>query len=107
MTHATPAPADGPEVLLSRWARTLEATLGLPEGSVPVTEVLDLTRDCAHNVARPAGPLGAYAAGYARALADAAAGRAGHGTPDAIPRVVELALRSDDGAAAGTGAEAR
>lgn len=92
---ATPPPTDeGPEVFLARWVAALEAALDLPQGSVPVLPVLDLTRDCARNVARPAGPVASYAAGYAQALADVAAhgAPAQRGSADAIPRAVHLAL---------------
>ena len=96
MTDAAAAPqgADDPELTLSRWVRALEAALDLPHGSVPITAVLDLTRDCAHNVVRPAGPVASYAAGYAQALADVAAAGAParRGAADAIPRAVALAL---------------
>jgi hypothetical protein len=41
------------------------AALGLPAGSVDQTLVLDLARDVAHGVARPAAPLAAYLLGVA------------------------------------------
>ncbi|WP_425953705.1 DUF6457 domain-containing protein [Xylanimonas sp. McL0601] len=81
-----------PQTLLARWVQSLERDLDLPDGTVDVDAVLDLTRDAAHNVARPAGPLAAYAAGYARALADVEAGAAaGGGTSDAVDRATALA----------------
>ena len=101
MTDAATAAraAEDPEVLLSAWVRALEATLDLPAGSVPVLPVLDLTRDCARNVARPAGPVASYAAGYAQALADVAAGAVpvspsadgADAAPDAIAKAATLA----------------
>jgi hypothetical protein len=81
--------------------QALERELDLPADTVDVLAVLDLTRDAAHHVARPAGPIAAYAAGYARALADVAArdaasvseGRAplNGGTADAVERAAALA----------------
>ncbi|ACZ30851.1 hypothetical protein Xcel_1831 [Xylanimonas cellulosilytica DSM 15894] len=62
-----------PQTALAGWVQALERELDLPAGTVDVVAVLDLTRDAAHHVARPAGPVAAYAAGYARALADVAA----------------------------------
>ena len=81
-----------PQTLLAGWVSALERELDLPAGTVDVLAVLDLTRDAAHNVARPAGPVAAYAAGYARALADVAGGTpAAGGTADAVARAAELA----------------
>lgn len=94
-----------PQTLLATWAAALERELDLPAGTVDVGPVLDLTRDAAHNVARPAGPVAAYAAGYARALADVAARAAASvweppvpqatpltgGTADAVERAAALA----------------
>ncbi len=78
-----------PQTLLGAWVAALERELDLPAGTVDVVSVLDLTRDAAHNVARPAGPVAAYAAGYARALADVAARAADSVSeapvPDATP----------------------
>ncbi len=91
--HAATPPAEDPEQFLARWVRVLETELDLPQGTVQVMPILDLTRDCARNVARPAGPIASYAAGYAQALADVAAGAVTtRGAADAIPRAVDLAL---------------
>ncbi len=59
-----------PPEALDAWAATLRERFGLTEDDVPVAAVLDLTRDVANGVARPAAPLGAFVAGLA-------AGRAG------------------------------
>ena len=59
-----------PPEALDAWAATLRQRFGLTEDDVPVAAVLDLTRDVANGVARPAAPLGAFVAGLA-------AGRAG------------------------------
>ena len=50
---------------LEDWTATVCAELGLEPESVNVTAVLDMTRDVAHDVARPAAPLTAYLAGIA------------------------------------------
>ena len=91
---ATNPPSEDPEQFLARWVRALESGLNLPAGTVQVMPVLDLTRDCARNVARPAGPVASYAAGYAQALADVAAGRTAPvgGSDAAIQQAVTLAL---------------
>lgn len=59
-----------PPEALDAWAAALRERFGLAEADVPVAAVLDLTRDVANGVARPAAPLGAFVAGLA-------AGRAG------------------------------
>lgn len=59
-----------PPEALDAWAAALREHFGLAEADVPVAAVLDLTRDVANGVARPAAPLGAFVAGLA-------AGRAG------------------------------
>ncbi|MDO8142994.1 MULTISPECIES: DUF6457 domain-containing protein [unclassified Isoptericola] len=76
--------------VLAGWVTAVEQELGLPADSIDVGEVLDLARDAAHHVARPAAPVTTYLVGYARGLA-AAAGRA---TPDddTAERAARLAL---------------
>lgn len=58
------------------WTAAACAELGLPAGSAPAREILDLARDVAHQVERPAAPLTAYllglAAGQGQDLAAAA-----------------------------------
>ncbi|MFI7589290.1 DUF6457 domain-containing protein [Spongisporangium articulatum] len=49
---------------LDDWVATVAAATGLEEAAVDVRAVLDLARDVAHGVARPAAPLTAYMAGY-------------------------------------------
>jgi Domain of unknown function (DUF6457) len=62
---------------LERWTEAACAELGLDPGSADTTTVLDLARDVAHGVARPAAPLTAYllgvAVGQGRPVAEAAA----------------------------------
>jgi hypothetical protein len=62
---------------LDSWVEALETELGLPPGTVDVGAVLDLARDAAHAVARPAAPVTTYAVGYAAGLAAAARSTAG------------------------------
>jgi hypothetical protein len=69
-----------PPEALDEWAAALRELLGLDEGDIPISLILDLARDAAVGVARPAAPLSAFAAGLA-------AGRAG-GTPDDVRRIV-------------------
>ena len=87
MTDQTPRGSEPGSSVLDRWVDALEAELGLPPGTVDVGAVLDLARDAAHQVARPAAPVSTYAAGYAAGLA-AAAGRP---VPDSADEVVRRA----------------
>ena len=59
-TPATPDP-------LQAWAAELTALLGLPD-EVDVATVLDVARDAAHGVARPAAPLTTFVLGLAVGL---------------------------------------
>lgn len=78
---------DHTQTVLGPWVAALEARLELPEGSVDIPAVLDLARDAAHHVARPAAPVTGYLVGYAAGLA-AARGEAS----DAFSQATELAL---------------
>lgn len=53
---------------LDDWVDRLTAALGVPRDAVDVAAVLDLARDAAHGITRPAAPLTAFVAGYAAAL---------------------------------------
>lgn len=66
--------------LLEDWTATVCQALGLEPGSVDQALLLDLTRDVAHAVARPAAPLTVFLVGLA-------AGRAG-GDEDDVRRAV-------------------
>jgi Domain of unknown function (DUF6457) len=70
---------------LDEWVTQVSAALGLPTGSVDVREVLDLARDVAHGVDRPAAPVTAYLAGLA-------VGR-GAATADVLATVREVLTR--------------
>jgi hypothetical protein len=62
-------PSKTEAVDLEAWLRAVFAALAIdPDGvdtSATVPAVLDLVRDVAHGVARPAGPLAAFAVGVA------------------------------------------
>lgn len=58
--------ADTPEDL-DLWVAELASELGIDMSEVPVGALLDLTRDVAHGVTRPAGPLTTYLVGMATA----------------------------------------
>jgi hypothetical protein len=60
---------------LSAWVTALCNALGVDPAEVDVTAVLDLARDAAHGVARPAAPVSAFVVGLAvgRGLAAAEA----------------------------------
>ena len=72
---------------MERWTAAVCADLGLDPSSADLRAVLDLTRDVAHGVARPAAPLTAYLVGMAvgRGLAPA----------DAVGRISALAAGWD------------
>ena len=76
-----------PPEALDDWAAALRERFGLRAEDVPVSAVLDLTRDVANGVARPAAPLGAFVAGLV-------AGRAGDdpaAVRDALAAVAAMA----------------
>jgi hypothetical protein len=56
---------DTPEELTA-WVEELAEALGV-QGDVPVAELLDVTREVAHQVTRPAGPITTYLVGCAQA----------------------------------------
>ena len=69
---------------LDRWIMTVGSDLGLDPGSADVRAILDVARDVAHNVDRPAAPVTAYLIGVA----------VGRGMPlsSAVKRVRGLAV---------------
>jgi hypothetical protein len=69
--------------VLDEWIRAACAELGIDPADVHRDLILDVARDVAHGVARPAAPLTAYLMGLA----------AGGGTPvrDAAARLTEMA----------------
>ena len=56
---------------LEEWLAVLADELGCDISPDAIPAVLDLARDAAHAVQRPAAPLSAYVAGYAAGLAKA------------------------------------
>ena len=56
---------DRPLPNLDHWIADLAPALGLGDVDVPLRPLLDLTRDVAHGVARPAGPITTYLVGLA------------------------------------------
>ena len=80
MPDATPEST----VPLDRWVAELAEALGVPElAGLDLGLVLDLARDAAHGIARPAAPLTTFLVGFA-------AGRTGAST-DELRRLTELA----------------
>ncbi|MFE6997148.1 DUF6457 domain-containing protein [Microbacterium sp. NPDC057659] len=76
-----------PPEALEEWASALRERFDLSAEDVPIALILDLARDVANGVARPAAPFSAFVAGLV-------AGRQG-GSPEdiraAVAAVVELA----------------
>ena len=70
---------------LEEWTAAICADLGLDPGVADTRTVLDLAREAAHGVDRPAAPLTAYLVGVA-------VGR-GLALPDASRRVLALVVR--------------
>lgn len=56
--------SDAPEDL-DAWVRALAESLRVTADDHPIGVLLDLTRDAAHGVVRPAGPLTTYLVGLA------------------------------------------
>jgi len=50
---------------LETWVRLTAAALGIDPGEVPIGLLLDVTRETAHGVMRPAGPLTTFLIGVA------------------------------------------
>jgi len=79
----------GPMSTLEDWMTTVREELGLTGDGVAdinavTTVILDLARDCAHAVARPAAPLTAYLVGVAVGQ--------GASLPEAAGRIAAAAL---------------
>ncbi|EGD55131.1 DUF6457 domain-containing protein [Gordonia neofelifaecis] len=74
---------------LDRWADELAPALGLSQADVPTEVLLDVTRDVAHAVLRPAGPITTYLIGLAVAN--------GMSVEDAAARVHELVKAKEAG----------
>lgn len=64
------SPKHLPPQALNEWLAAAAAELGLDEESVSIGTVLDVARDIAHGVARPAAPLSTFLLGMAVGRAD-------------------------------------
>lgn len=53
--------------VMDEWVQALCEAMGVPPDVVPVTALLDLARDAAHSVDRPAAPITTFVVGYAAA----------------------------------------
>ncbi|MEV6860106.1 DUF6457 domain-containing protein [Streptosporangium subroseum] len=69
--------------MLMEWTALVCRELGVDPAKIDRDEVLDLTKEVAHGVARPAAPLTAYLLGLAQG--------AGTAPPDAVERLTTLA----------------
>lgn len=65
MTASDDTGVPAPATPLDAWVRALSAELGVDAGVVDVAGLLDVARDAAHGVARPATPLTTFLLGYA------------------------------------------
>ncbi|GAB6899728.1 DUF6457 domain-containing protein [Kineosporia succinea] len=54
--------------MLENWVDEVGERLSLSTADVQVAEILDLAKEAAHNVARPAAPLTTFLVGYAAGL---------------------------------------
>ena len=70
---------------LDAWVHELAGALGIDPAAADVTTLLDVARDAAHGVARPAAPLTTFLVGLA-------AGQRG-GSPEAVAEAVAIAQR--------------
>jgi molybdopterin-guanine dinucleotide biosynthesis protein A len=79
------------DTVLDEWTAAAKAELGI-ELDVDTATILDLARDVAHGVARPAAPLTTFLVGYAAAMQG--------GTPEQVAeaarKVAQLATRWDE-----------
>ena len=61
--------SESPHAVTSRWLAAVSHALGIDDADLTdhlaATKLLDLARDAAHGVARPAAPLAAFAVGVA------------------------------------------
>jgi len=86
MSESKAAPV--PPEALEAWVEELRGTLGIDD-EVDIAAILDLAKDFAHNVARPAAPLTTYAIGLA-------VGRAAGGGADPAAEFARLSELARD-----------
>ena len=72
---------------MDEWIRQLCDALDVPIADVETDAVLDLARDAAHNVDRPAAPVTTYSVGYAAAKR----GGGAKAVEDVMQRAAQLA----------------
>ncbi|MFD3325375.1 NTP transferase domain-containing protein [Streptomyces sp. NPDC058701] len=78
--------------VLEQWITAVKNELGI-DLSVDTAALLDLARDAAHGVARPAAPLTTFLVGYAAARAEAAGADPVEAVAEATRKAADLALR--------------
>ncbi|MFJ3632544.1 NTP transferase domain-containing protein [Streptomyces sp. NPDC090112] len=78
--------------VLDQWITAAKNELGI-DLDVDTTTLLDLARDAAHGVARPAAPLTTFLVGYAAAQAAAAGADPARAVSEASRKAADLALR--------------
>ncbi|NXY97193.1 molybdenum cofactor guanylyltransferase [Streptomyces sp. BR123] len=78
--------------VLEQWITAAKAELGI-DVDVDTKALLDLARDAAHGVARPAAPLTTFLVGYAAARAEAAGEDPAAAVAEASRKAADLALR--------------
>ncbi|GII97934.1 hypothetical protein CLV28_2297 [Sediminihabitans luteus] len=77
---------------LERWVEALAEALGVDPDAVDVDGVLDLAKDAAHQVVRPAAPVSTFLAGWAAATAVAAGEDPELAVEEALDKASTLAL---------------
>ncbi|MGZ9932181.1 NTP transferase domain-containing protein [Streptomyces sp. NC-S4] len=87
--------------VLEQWITAVKSELGI-DLPVDTKTLLDLARDAAHGVARPAAPLTTFLVGYAAAQAAATGADPARAVAEASRRAADLALRWADEAPADT-----
>ncbi|MFD5509425.1 NTP transferase domain-containing protein [Streptomyces sp. NPDC127051] len=78
--------------VLDQWITAVKTELGI-DVAVDTKILLDLARDAAHGVARPAAPLTTFLVGYAAARAEAAGADPATAVAEASRKAADLALR--------------
>lgn len=78
--------------VLEQWITAAKNELGI-DVAVDTKTLLDLARDAAHGVARPAAPLTTFLVGYAAARAEARGADPAEAVAEASRKVADLALR--------------
>ncbi|MCX5377266.1 NTP transferase domain-containing protein [Streptomyces sp. NBC_00091] len=79
--------------VLEQWITAAKTELGIDDVAVDIPALLDLARDAAHGVARPAAPLTTFLVGYAAARAEAAGADPAQAVAEASRKAADLALR--------------